>query len=254
MIMKKTIAIFSPQRFGLYLMKFYAEMRGLKFQFIALTAALTLVLMMSGIYELSFGTFAFMLVAYAAASASSISSMFAQRANKIKFMLTPVSQFEKFMAMILHTYVGVPVLFALSMVAAQYLSTIIMALVNSEMPQFTAPLSMVNWGDAGVVFVYFYMLTTAFYLMGATLFVRHSFVKSTGIIFVLMIIMAIVFFSYLLSLLANLQSGNLSEEYLTTLGTNIKLIASAAIIILTLFFLFITYLRITEMEVNETKR
>lgn len=246
--------IFSPQRFGMYLVKFYAEMRSLRFQFVALSAALTLVLLMSGVYELSFGVFAMTLIVFAASVAASMSSMFAPRANKIKFMLTPVSQFEKFLAMALHLYVAVPLLFALSMIFAQYLAALLMGLITSSAPQFTAPLSMVSWSDAGMVFVGFYVLIVAFYLMGAVVFVKHSFLKTTGIAFAVMIVFVIVFFTYILSLLTNLNAGNVNEGYFSSLGENIKMIASIAVSVLTLIFLFISYLRITEMEVNETKR
>lgn len=252
--MNKINNIFSLRRMGMYLMKFYAEMRSLKFQFVAITAVLTLVLLMSDVSKPSFGDFALILLVFAAVAASSMSAFFALRVNKIKFMLTPVSQFEKFLAMVLHVYVCVPVLFALSLVIAQYFSTLLMGLITQSAPLFTAPLSIISWGNQGWAFMFFYMVVIAFYLMGATIFVKHSFVKTTVLVFVLMIMVAIFAMTYIMNLLSHLSTGELNYEYLARLSSNIKWIVPTIMTVVSLIFLSISYLRITEMEVNETKR
>lgn len=246
--------IFSLNRFNNYLKKYFSENRSIRLQFIILTGVFAALMCITdgsmGFFNLSAAMFIFAIIL-----ASGFSAYFNNRANKIKFMLTPVSQLEKFLAMVLHLYIAVPIMFAVVLFVAQYVSILVTALFTLSMPRFTMPYAEVEISkDLLLPYFISYFSAVAFYLMGAMIFTHHSFLKTTGLAlvlgFVISILVSISGALHLFSLAAmenlyQLQSADFNA-YL-----NAGYVVSVIIIIL---FLYIAYMRMCEMETNETKK
>lgn len=245
--------LFSVSRFGNYLMKYFAEFRSLRLQFIILTACFTVIMSLSGgsvnFFSLSVAMFIFAIV-----SASSLTAFFTPRINKIKFLLVPASQFEKFLTMLVHLYLYIPVMFAVMLFVAQYCATLVTALFTLSIPQFTLPYAGVSI-DTDLLGMYSlsYVGGVAFYLMGATIFTRHSFLKTTGLSlvlgFVVMLLMLVGVTFHALSSGAYSQLDAFNDVD-SAAGTFIIVFS----VLVSLMYLIIAYMRIAEMEVNETKK
>ena len=246
--------IFSFGRFTAYLKKYFSENRSIRLQLIILAGVFGALMSISGgsinFFNLSAAMFIFAIVL-----ASSFSAFFNTKANKIKFMLTPVSQLEKFMAMVVHLYVVVPIMFAVVLFIAQYVAILVTALFTLSMPQFTMPYAGVEINKELLCpYLISYFSATAFYLMGAMIFTRHAFLKTTGLSMLLGFII-----SMLVAITGTLQLVNLAAmERLqqlpdTDFGVyqNVGYVISVIMIML---FLFIGYMRMCEMETNETKK
>ncbi len=245
--------IFDMKRFLLYVKKFYKEMRNLRFQFIALSSVLGIIVFLDNAF-VSNTTFILPLMIYAVVSASSMSALFTNRVRKIRFLLTPASQFEKFLTMVLHLFVTVPLIYTTSLIIAQYCATIIWAFIYKTTLVLPLPLSTIDWSNDGMgAFASFYSLSVSFYLMGATYFTKHSFLKTSGIYFLLLILFAIAAASLLLNIIVSTGIDPYGKPIISSM-VDINTISIICVILFTLLFLFLSYLRITEMEVNETKR
>lgn len=246
--------IFSLGRFTAYLKKYLSENRSIRLQFIILTGVFSALLAISGgsmnFFNLSAAMFIFAIVL-----ASSFSAYFSTRANKIKFMLTPVSQLEKFLAMVLHLYVVVPVMFIVVLFIAQYVAILITALFTLSMPRFTMPFAGIEI-NKDLLLPYFisYFSASAFYLMGATLFTRHSFLKTTGLSialgFITSMVVAISGTMQIINIAAMENLAQLNDFGLSHYLT----VANVVSVIMILLFLFIGYMRVSEMETNETRK
>lgn len=245
--------IFSFSRFGAYLMKYFSEYRALRLQFIILTATLAVLMSMTG-STLGFFSLSGIMYIFAIITASKMSILFSTRVNKIKFLMTPVSQFEKLLAMVFHLYIYIPVMFAVSILIAQYCATLLTALMTFSMPEFAMPYDGIGfeWNMVGAYFLS-YCGASAFYLMGATLFTRHTFLKTTGLSlvlgFILVILVSVGMSMHIFSRVA-LNEFNDVENILTN-TTPLMVIFS---VVITLLYLGVAYLRITEMEANETRK
>ncbi|MBO7317200.1 MAG: hypothetical protein J6U43_00565 [Bacteroidales bacterium] len=246
--------IFSLKRFGLYFGKYLSEYRSLQLQFLILAGTFTAIMCLTG-GELSFyGAITPAMFIFAIVSASRMSSMFTPRVNKIRFLLTPVSQLEKLLAMVLHLYIIIPLMFVVLIFVAQYCAMFITALFTLSWPHFQWPYAGIDF-DASYLGLYAlsYVGGTAFYLMGATLFTRHTFLKTTGLALVLGFV-----FSALMSVAIGMHAFSVGaftdfENFNTVndLGGNFLIVMS---VIVTILYLGVAYLRISEMEVNETKK
>ncbi len=245
--------LFSVSRFGNYLMKYFAEFRSLRLQFIILTACFTVIMSLSGgsvnFFSLSAAMFIFAIV-----SASSLTAFFTPRISKIKFLLVPASQFEKFLTMLVHLYLYIPVMFAVMLFVAQYCAMLVTALFTLSAPQLAMPYAGVSIDtDLLGMYILSYVECVAFYLMGATIFTRHSFLKTTGLSlvlgFVVMLLMLVGVTFHALSSGAYSQLDAFNDVD-SAAGTFIIVFSVLA----SLLYLAIAYMRITEMEVNETKK
>lgn len=246
--------LFSLPRFGNYLKKYFIENnRSLRLQFIILTAIFTFIMSLSG-GEVDFFSLTAAMYIFAIVTASTLSSCFVPRANKIRFLLVPASQFEKLLAMIVHLYIYIPLMFAVMLFVAQYCAVLVSALFTLSMPEFALPYAGISI-DTDMLGLYLlsYVEAVAFYLMGATIFSRHTFLKTTGLWlalgFVMMLLMSIGIAVHAVSVAAFNQIENF--ENVNSVAVNFLLVLS---IVITLLYWAISYLRITEMEVNETKK
>lgn len=246
--------IFSFSRFGAYLVKFFSEYRSLRLQFLILTGIFTAFMCITGGSLSFYGTITPAMFIFAIVTATHMGVMFNPRANKIKFLLTPVSQFEKLLAMVVHLYIVVPVMFAVSIFVAQYAAMLLVALFSLSLPQFHWPYAGIDV-DTSVLGLYVISYTSgvAFYLMGTTIFTRHVFLKTTG----LMLLLSFVF-GALMSVAIGMHAFSVGAfaqfedfEIVNNIGGNFLIVMS---VIVTLLYLGIAYMRIAEMEVNETKK
>lgn len=244
--------IFSFQRFGNYLMKYFTEYRSLRLQFIILTVIFTALMSISG-GEMNFFSLSAAMYIFAIVTASYFTAFFSPRASKIKFLLIPVSQFEKFLAMLVHLYIYIPLMFAVMLLVAQYCATLLSALLTLTAPHFALPYAGVSIPSEVLgLYTLSYMEGVAFYLMGATIFKRFSFLKTTGLwlamgmVFMLLMTIATVFHA------VSAGAFNHYSEFETVNSTasNFFIVIS---LVVTILFLIVAYMRITEMEVNETK-
>lgn len=246
--------IFSLNRFNTYLKKYLSENRSIRIQFIILAGVFAAIMSMSG-GEINFFSLTAAMFIFGIVLASTFSSYFNTRVNKIQFMLTPASQFEKFLAMVLHLYVAVPVMFAVVLLIAQYAAILVVALFTLSLPQFTLPYAGIEI-DSSLLMPYIssYCSAVAFYLLGATLFTRNTFLKTTGLSlllsFVVSILIGISGALHFISLAAMTNLQHLQNADFQ-LYQNAGYVVSA---IITLLFLYIAYMRMCEMETNETKK
>ena len=84
--------IFSLNRFGAYLIKYFSEYRSLRLQLLILTGVFTALMCITGGSLSFYGVIAPAMFIFAIVAATHLGAMFNPRANKIKFLLTPVSQ------------------------------------------------------------------------------------------------------------------------------------------------------------------
>ena len=246
--------IFSFSRFASYLVKFFSEYRSLRLQFLILTGIFTAFMCITGGGLSFYGTITPAMFIFAIVTATHMGAMFNPRANKIKFLLTPVSQLEKLLAMVVHLYIVVPVMFAVSIFVAQYAAMLLVALFSLSLPHFSWPYAGIDVDTSFLgLYVMSYMSGVAFYLMGATLFARHIFLKTTGLMlllnFVFGALMSVAIGMHAFSVGAFTQFDNF--ELVDNVGGNFLVVMS---VIVTLLYLGIAYMRIAEMEVNETKK
>ena len=245
--------VFSISRFGAYLNKYFSEYRGLRLQFAILTGVFAALQFIFGSKPDFFNASAALFL-FAIISASSLNYFFTPRARKIKFLLTPASQFEKFLAMVVHLYIYIPIMFAVALFVAQYCATLVTALFTLSMPQFEAPFAGIDV-DGSVVLLYIlsYLPAVAFYLMGATIFTKNSFLKTTGLYivvsFAFMLLMTIAVGAHAIGVNAFSEWENF--DTVNRAGANFMIVMT---VVVTLLFFGVSYMRISEMEVNETKK
>lgn len=246
--------IFSLNRFGSYLLKYFSEYRSLRLQLLILTGVFTTLMCITGGSLSFYGVITPAMFIFAIVTATHMGSMFNPRANKIKFLLTPVSKLEKLLAMVVHLYILVPVMFAVSIFVAQYMAMLLVALFSLSLPHF-------EWPYAGIVvdttalglYVMSYVSGVAFYLMGTTIFTRHTFLKTTGLLLLLNFVfgalmsVAIGMHAFSVGAFTNFENFELVDE----VGGNFLVVMT---VVVTLLYLGIAYMRIAEMEVNETKK
>lgn len=250
------IQLFSCKRFWAYLRVFYIESKyNLMLKFALLSFAVGFVMSISG-NSLNFVTLTAMLFIFAIVTANSYSINFVQRVNKIKFLLIPVSHFEKFLAMVLHLFVVIPIFYLLVLLVAQYLAVFITAIITLSMPQFTLPYANIALtSDVLPVFAMSYASAVSFYLLGSTIWRSNHFLKTTLVMFV-------VGFAFIIFLSLGLAATSLrgfmaaTPDGLWSLADTGSWIWRATFVLtlfFTILFLYATYVRIKEMEVNETK-
>ena len=246
--------IFSLNRFGSYLMKYLSEYRNFRLQLMILTAIFTACMCISGGVLSFYGVITPAMFIFAIVTATNMGSMFNLRANKIKFLLAPASQFEKLLAMAVHLYICVPLMFAVSIFLAQYCAMLVNALFSLSVPVFKLPYAGIDINTSALgIYAMSYITSVAFYLMGATVFTRHTFLKTTGlgllIGFVFSGLMSLVIGMHAFSVGAFTDYSNF--EMVNDAGESFLIVMS---VLVTLLYLGIAYMRISEMEVNETKK
>ena len=263
---------FSPKRFGRYCSKQIHEWkRGLLLQFFALAgvyallmflfhstdkAAMTPSIASTGIQMLVwFGFFI-----YTAKSGSSLAEQIGLRSKRVLYLVVPASTAEKYIAHLLWTLILYPILFFAAIIVAQYVSETASAAIRGEAFNPGTPLQglLTVWNDLYSIstVIVWTISNIVTFTLGATLWQKNSFLKTIAALFLLGII--IIFFytvfvgkTELESLFTYLVIGN----YLDRLHKiDILWIINGVTMIESVILGYIGYMRMKELEINETKR
>ncbi len=248
--------IFSASRFGAYFTKSFSEQSRNMLLRLALITGLLAFIMATNHNRLDFFTNTAICFIFSCVWASRFSDYFNTRSRKITFLLTPASQFEKFLSAVVHTFIIVPTLYAVALLCAQYIATLLIAIFSLSSPEWTVPFSVFEIdADLLVTFCISYFTSMAYYILGATIWSRNSFLKATAITFAIGIIFTLLFSTAIASLaIQKIIISSARElsliEHAGSIGWNVLCATS---LIFMIVYLVIAYIRITEFEVNETK-
>ena len=262
-----TAHIFQPKRFWKYCTKqVYEWKRGLSLQFISLTGIYTLLMFIFHTdgqpFITSSGTqmliwFGFFI--YIAKSSSSLADQIGIRSKRVVYLTVPVSTAEKYIAHLLSTIVLYPLLFFAAIVVAQYASELISSTIRGEMFNPGTPLQdcFSMWKNSGFTTIFFVtsvLSTIATFTLGATLWQKNSFLKTVSALFLFSIV-----FSFSCSLFLTNEEIGSAVSYLFIgkffdNSSNFFWLINTVQIAETIILGYIGYLRMKELEINETKR
>lgn len=265
--------LFNPRRFGLYCSKQIHEWkRGLTLQFLALAGIYTLLMFLfhqtdekeltpsiasTGIQIIIWLGF----FIYIAKSASNLADQIGVRSKRVLYLAVPASTAEKYIAHLLWTVVLYPILFFAAILVAQYASEVFSSAIRNEPFNPGAPLQglLTFWSGNlyHVSFLVNYTLNTiVVFTLGATLWQKNSFLKTIAALFLLGIIV-IFFYTTLLgkeeleSMFTYLVVGNYFDNFDET---SFMWLFNGVSAVEYLIFAYIGYMRMKELEINETKR
>lgn len=244
--------IFSAPRFGAYFKKsFFEQWRSMLLQFVILTGVLSIVIATNG-NRLYFHINMTIFFIFSTIKACRFSDYFKTRPRKIEFLLTPASQFEKFASFAVYSFAAVPIMYAMSVFCAQYAAMLLTAVYKLSAPEWSVPFSIVEMRVAALkVFFISFFGNVSYYILGATIWPRNSFLKSTAVSFaiglVLMLVMIAGVSSTAFRQIVVMNTINFSEP---AAWWNVLCTIS---VVLSVVYLAIAYVRVTEFEVNETK-
>lgn len=264
---------FNLKRFGRYCSKQIHEWkRGLLLQFFSLAGIYTLLMFLfhstdemgltpsiasTGIQIIIWLGF----FVYIAKSASSLADQIGRRSKRVLYLVVPASTAEKYIAHLLWTIVLYPILFFAAILVAQYVSEVASSMIRGEAFNPGTPLQgLLTFWNNNMYSTSFLMNYTiniiVTFTLGATLWQKNSFLKTIAACFLLGIIV-IVFYTTLLdkeeleSLFTFLVVGN----YLDSFNNNdLVWILNGISAVEYLLFGYIGYMRMKELEINETKR
>lgn len=260
--------IFSPARFGAYAMRFASQKsKNCLLMYAVLTGVLAFLMAIG--QSIDFFPMTAILFIVAIIEASRFSNNIEPRSRKIGFLLVPASQFEKMLASVLYLFIAVPVLYIVALLVAQYVAMFLVALFTLTPPQWAVPFHAVSINSSMLPwFCLSYYSSVSFYLMGATIWTRNTFLKTTvinillGFAALIVISISAMVFTLQSDIFTALGSISYTNDNIFQLSQNVRydmesvFVAFGYIIsiLFTLIYLVIAYLRITELEVNETKR
>ena len=261
---------FSPRRFGRYCAKQIHEWkRGLLLQFFSLAGIYTILMFLyhpsggeapaiasTGIHILIwFGFFI-----YIAKSGSSLAEQIGVRAKRVLYLTVPASTTEKYIAHLLWTCILYPILFFAAIAVAQYASEIVSSTIRNEAFNPGTPLQGVlsfwNGAYSASMLVSWTVNTIVTFTLGATLWQKNSFLKTIAALFLLGIATSF-FYTVSLdkeefeSLFTYLVVGNYFDNFK---GTNILWFINCFTMVESVVLGYIGYMRMKELEINETKR
>ena len=265
--------LFNPRRFGLYCSKQIHEWkRGLTLQFLALAGIYTLLMFLfhstdeEGLTPSIASTGTQIIIwlgffVYIAKSASNLADQIGVRSKRVLYLAVPASTAEKYIAHLLWTVVLYPILFFAAILVAQYASEVFSSAIRNEPFNPGAPLQgmLTFWSGNlyNVSFLVNYTLNTiVVFTLGATLWQKNSFLKTIAACFLLGIIV-IIFYTTLLgkeeleSMFTYLVVGNYFDSFN---NNDFVWILNGISAVEYLLFGYIGYMRMKELEINETKR
>lgn len=265
--------LFNPRRFGLYCSKQIHEWkRGLTLQFLALAGIYTLLMFLfhstdeEGLTPSIASTGTQIIIwlgffVYIAKSASNLADQIGVRSKRVLYLAVPASTAEKYIAHLLWTVVLYPILFFAAILVAQYASEVFSSAIRNEPFNPGAPLQgmLTFWSGNlyNVSFLVNYTLNTiVVFTLGATLWQKNSFLKTIAVLFLLGIIV-IFFYTTLLgkeeleSMFTYLVVGNYFDNFDET---SFMWLLNGVSAVEYLIFAYIGYMRMKELEINETKR
>lgn len=263
---------FSLKRFGRYCSKQIHEWkRGLLLQFFSLAGIYTLLMFLfhstdeEGLIPSIASTGIQIIIwlgffVYIAKSASSLADQIGRRSKRVLYLVVPASTAEKYIAHLLWTIVLYPILFFAAILVAQYVSETASSMIRGEAFNPGTPLQ-------GLLTFWNHMYSTSFlvnytiniivtFTLGATLWQKNSFLKTIAACFLLGIIV-IIFYTTLLgkeeleSMFTYLVVGNYFDSFN---NNDFVWILNGISAVEYLLFGYIGYMRMKELEINETKR
>lgn len=264
---------FNLKRFGRYCSKQIHEWkRGLLLQFFSLAGIYTLLMFLfhstdemgltpsiasTGIQIIIWLGF----FVYIAKSASSLADQIGRRSKRVLYLVVPASTAEKYIAHLLWTIVLYPILFFAAILVAQYVSEVASSMIRGEAFNPGTPLQgLLTFWNNNMYSTSFLMNYTiniiVTFTLGATLWQKNSFLKTIAACFLLGIIV-IVFYTTLLdkeeleSLFTFLVVGNYFDSFN---NNDFVWILNGISAVEYLLFGYIGYMRMKELEINETKR
>ncbi|HIX44856.1 MAG TPA: hypothetical protein H9982_01410 [Candidatus Barnesiella excrementipullorum] len=267
--MNKMNQIFSPARFGAYAMRFVSQKsKNCLLMYVVVTGILACLMVLGG-QSIDFFLTTAVLFIVAILEASRFSNNVEPRSMKIRFLLVPASQFEKMLASVLYLFIAVPLLYVVALFVAQYVAMFLVALFTLTPPQWAAPFHAVSINsDMLPWFCLSYYSSVSFYLMGATIWTRNTFLKTTvvnlllGLVALIVISISAMAFTLQSDIISALGSISYTNDNIARLSQNVRYDMGSVFvtfgyivsILFTLGYLVIAYLRIADFEVNETKR
>lgn len=264
--------LFSPKRFGRYCSKQIHEWkRGLWLQFFSLAGIYTLLMFLfhhtdeEGLTPSIASTGIQMLVwfgffIYTAKSASSLAEQIGVRSKRVLYLAVPASTAEKYIAHLLWTIVLYPILFFAAIVVAQYASEVVSSTIRSEAFNPGTPLQGIF-----TVWSTLYSLPTVIvwtisnivtFTLGATLWQKNSFLKTIAACFLLGIATVFIYTVFLdkgefESLFTYIVVGNYFNNFEET---DFLWFINSFTMVESVVLAYIGYMRMKELEINETKR
>lgn len=259
--------IFSPARFGAYAMRFISQKgKHCLLMYVVITCVLAVFMALGG-QSIDFFLMTSVLFIVAMVEASRFSNNIEPRSMKIRFLLVPASQFEKMLVSVLYLFIAVPLLYIVALFVAQYVAMFLIALFTLTPPQWNVPFHAVSINsDILPWFCLSYYGSASFYLLGANIWTRNTFLKTTainviiGVAAFIAISICAMAFTVQTDVISALSSISYTQD-MSVLSPSKYDIENVFVtfwcigsILFTLGYLVVAYLRITELEVNETKR
>lgn len=265
---------FSLKRFGRYCSKQIHEWkRGLLLQFFSLAGIYTLLMFLfhstdeEGLIPSIASTGIQIIIwlgffVYIAKSASSLADQIGRRSKRVLYLVVPASTAEKYIAHLLWTIVLYPILFFAAILVAQYVSETASSMIRGEAFNPGTPLQglLTFWNNNNMYSTSFLVNYTiniiVTFTLGATLWQKNSFLKTIAACFLLGIIV-IIFYTTLLgkeeleSMFTYLVVGNYFDSFN---NNDFVWILNGISAVEYLLFGYIGYMRMKELEINETKR
>ena len=264
---------FSLKRFGRYCSKQIHEWkRGLLLQFFSLAGIYTLLMFLfhstdeEGLIPSIASTGLQIIIwlgsfVYIAKSASSLADQIGRRSKRVLYLVVPASTAEKYIAHLLWTIVLYPILFFAAILVAQYVSETASSMIRGEAFNPGTPLQglLTFWNNNmySTSFLVNYTINIIVtFTLGATLWQKNSFLKTIAACFLLGIIV-VFFYTNLLdteeleSLFTYLVVGNYFDSFN---NNDFVWILNGISAVEYLLFGYIGYMRMKELEINETKR
>lgn len=263
---------FSLKRFGRYCSKQIHEWkRGLLLQFFSLAGIYTLLMFLfhstdeEGLIPSIASTGIQIIIwlgffVYIAKSASSLADQIGRRSKRVLYLVVPASTAEKYIAHLLWTIVLYPILFFAAILVAQYVSETASSMIRGEAFNPGTPLQglLTFWNNMySTSFLVNYTINIIVtFTLGATLWQKNSFLKTIAACFLLGIIV-IIFYTTLLgkeeleSMFTYLVVGNYFDSFN---NNDFIWILNGISAVEYLLFGYIGYMRMKELEINETKR
>ena len=198
---------------------------------------------------------------YIAKSASSLADQIGRRSKRVLYLVVPASTAEKYIAHLLWTIVLYPILFFAAILVAQYVSETASSMIRGEAFNPGTPLQglLTFWNNNmySTSFLVNYTINIIVtFTLGATLWQKNSFLKTIAACFLLGIIV-IIFYTTLLgkeeleSMFTYLVVGNYFDSFN---NNDFVWILNGISAVEYLLFGYIGYMRMKELEINETKR
>lgn len=263
---------FSLKRFGRYCSKQIHEWkRGLLLQFFSLAGIYTLLMFLfhstdeEGLIPSIASTGIQIIIwlgffVYIAKSASSLADQIGRRSKRVLYLVVPASTAEKYIAHLLWTIVLYPILFFAAILVAQFSETA-SSMIRGEAFNPGTPLQglLTFWNNNmySTSFLVNYTINIIVtFTLGATLWQKNSFLKTIAACFLLGIIV-IIFYTTLLgkeeleSMFTYLVVGNYFDSFN---NNDFVWILNGISAVEYLLFGYIGYMRMKELEINETKR